>query len=240
MTNRIVVGNLKMKMFKKDIAEYINIIDKYAFGKNIVICPTSLYIPFFDNKSYSIGMQNICHQNIGNFTGEIAANQAISMGVKYVIIGHSERRNNFNETDEIINQKVIEAINSGLNVILCIGETYDDKINHNTFEVLNKQLIKALKGVPESKLDTILVAYEPVWAIGTNVTASTLEIQSIIEYIKSLSTDFRHLKFLYGGSVNESNIYSLIEVKDLDGFLIGDVATDPHKFAKIIEVVVNQ
>lgn len=220
---KLIVGNLKNYMSASDIAKYLKKIDKI---EDVVICPSNIFIPYFLKKKFEVGIQNIYLDK--TCTGEITAKQAKSLGISYTIIGHSERRINFNETNIEINEKIKEAINNNLKVILCIGETLEEKGNNQTLEILEKQIKECLDNI---NLDNIIIAYEPIWAIGTNIIPTINEIEETIKKIKEIV----NIKVLYGGSVNSNNISDIIKVTD--GVLIGKASTDIDEFLKIIEVV---
>ena len=220
---KLIVGNLKNYMDAYDTSMYLKQIDKI---ENVVLYPSNIFIPYFLNKKFEVGIQNI-YLNDKICTGEINAKQAKSLGISYVIVGHSERRTNFIETNIVVNYKIKEALKNNLKVILCIGETLEEKQNNKTFEVLEKQLNECLKDISEE----VIIAYEPIWAIGTNVVPSIVEIQTNINKIKEI----KNSKVLYGGSVNSGNISEIIKVTD--GVLIGKASTDVVEFLKIIEVV---
>ena len=220
---KLIVGNLKNYMDAYDTSTYLKQIDKI---ENVVLCPSNIFIPYFLNKKFEVGIQNI-YLNDKTCTGEITAKQAKSLGVSYVIIGHSERRSNFIETNIVVNHKIKEALKNNLKVILCIGETLEEKESNKTIEVLEKQLNECLKDIDKD----VIIAYEPIWAIGTNVVPTISEIENNINKIKEI----RNTKVLYGGSVNSSNISEIIKVTD--GVLIGKASTDVVEFLKIIEVV---
>lgn len=220
---KLIVGNLKNYMDAYDTSTYLKQIDKI---ENVVLCPSNIFIPYFLNKKFEVGIQNI-YLNDKTCTGEITAKQAKSLGVSYVIIGHSERRTNFIETNIVVNHKIKEALKNNLKVILCIGETLEEKESNKTIEVLEKQLNECLKDIDKD----VIIAYEPIWAIGTNVVPTISEIENNINKIKEI----RNTKVLYGGSVNSSNISEIIKVTD--GVLIGKASTDVVEFLKIIEVV---
>lgn len=238
MNNKIVVGNFKSYMTLGEVKNYIRIINKKIDSKNVILCPSNLYVSYFLDNNISIGLQNIT--NLPNCTGEITVEQAKSCGIHYFIVGHSERRINFDEDDIIINKKVINLLNNDLNVILCIGETEEEKNRLKTNSVLKRQIINCLRGVKNTQ--NLVLAYEPVWAIGTNILPSNQEINSIVSYIKKLVKDLYNLdiKVLYGGSVNKDNIKSLNSIHNIDGFLVGKASTNANEFLEILEVVVNQ
>lgn len=224
---KILAANFKMNLTLNEINEYIDKI-KDIDNKNIVFIPSNIYIPYFLNKKFSVGVQDAYYLDNGAFTGEVSAKQISSLGVNYAIIGHSERRMYFNETNDILNKKIISCESNGLKVIYCIGETKEERESNKTKEVLSKQLDEGLKGASE-----VIIAYEPRWAIGTNVTPTNEEIEDIISFIKSKY----NYKVLYGGSTNDKNIASLNSISNVDGFLVGGASLDYDKFKKMIEIV---
>lgn len=240
--NKIVVANMKMNLNIDDISEYLKVINKEVSSKRVIFCPTSIYIPYFLKQRYSVGLQNtFIHEN-GAYTGEISAKQAALMGINYTIIGHSERRSYFKESDSLIAEKVKDAINSNLGVILCIGETLEEKNLLKTNRVLKRQLINALRGLDKEMLDNVVIAYEPVWSIGSGKVPTNKEIESVIEYIKmvvSETMESNKVKILYGGSVNEKNIKELNKLKNIFGFLVGGASIDLKKFLPIVEEVIK-
>ena len=235
---KVLIGNFKSYMTFGDIKNYLRIIDNKIKHKNVILCPSNIYIPYFIDNGFNVGIQNICYND--NCTGEITPVQAKSMGVKYSIIGHSERRIQFNEDDLIVNKKVIKSLNNELKVILCIGETEEEKELLKTNAVIKRQLKNDLRGVTDSS--NLIIAYEPVWAIGTNKIPSNKDIRAIVSYIKNLSKELYNLdvKVVYGGSVNKNNIKLLNEIDNLDGFLIGKASTEANEFLELVEVVVPQ
>lgn len=240
MENKLVIANHKMNMNAMDIKNYLDELKKID-NRNVVICPTSIYIPYFLNKKFQVGIQNTFIHGKGSYTGEISPEQASSLGVKFTIIGHSERRTYLDENDSLINKKVLEALKSGLKVVLCIGETLEEKNMLKTDQVLKRQIINDLRDV-EAIID-IIVAYEPVWAIGTGVVPNNKEIKSTISYIRTIIDNLypeSSVKILYGGSVTEKNIKELNKIEEVDGFLVGGASLNPKEFLKIIEVVGNQ
>lgn len=241
---KIVVGNLKMNMTVDEVSAYLSEINSQIFSPRVVICPTSIYIPYFLKHHYSVGLQNTSFISNGAYTGEISPKQAASMQISYTIIGHSERRIYFDESDIMINKKVLEAVKHNLKVILCVGETKEEKSLLKTDRVLKRQLTNALRDLDQTMFDNIFIAYEPIWAIGTNVIPTNKEIKDTVDYIKMIVKqicDCTNIKILYGGSVNEKNIKELNKIDNLNGFLVGGASPDAKKFLKIIEeVVVNQ
>ena len=237
--NKLIVGNLKMNMVADDISNYLKIANKNIYSDKVVICPTNIYIPYFLKQRYSVGIQNIAGEEQGAYTGEVSAKQAYSLGVKYSLIGHSERRQMYNETDLIIGKKIKMAIKNNLYPIVCIGETNEDKAMLRTERILKKQINYALKNLTLEEMDNVIIAYEPVWAIGTNKIPSNQDIKSTISYIKLLISNlygYNNIRVLYGGSVNSKNISQLVKIDNLDGFLIGGASLKIEEFLNIIEV----
>lgn len=188
----------------------------------------------------SLGAQNVYWESQGAFTGEVSAPMLAAVGCTYVIIGHSERRQLFMETDDHINKKIKAVIQSDLVPILCIGETEEEREAEKTFFVLDKQLNNGLKGFVPDELKKLVIAYEPVWAIGTGKTATVEQAQQAHHFIRSLveknfgSPLASAMRILYGGSVKPSNIKQLMEMDDLDGALVGGASLDAESFSQII------
>ena len=204
----------------------------------IIYCPPSTLIRPMSKKlkksSIEVGAQN-CHEHetYGAFTGSINSLMLKNVGAKYVIIGHSENRQ-AGETDKLINLKIKSALKSGLKVIFCIGETFKQKRKRRTKQVLNKQIKLGLNKINNYK--KILIAYEPVWSIGTGLIPKSNELFQTINSIKKIKRNF---KVLYGGSVNPKNINELKSINNIDGFLIGGASQDPNKFIDIIKKTYN-
>ena len=219
----IVVANLKAYMTYKDILKY-----KDNIPNNVIVCPSNLYIPFFLNHKYKVGIQDISIYDTGAHTGEICASQVKELGVEYAIIGHSERRSK--ETDDEINKKVLKALENNLKVILCIGENKDENKN----EKIEYQILNDLKNV--SNLDNVIIAYEPVWCIGTGITPTNEQIEETIKFIQSIfqKSFTTSAKILYGGSVDKNNINTLKKI-NLSGFLIGKASTDYEHLKEIVD-----
>lgn len=237
MESKIIVGNIKMNLKFEEIPNYLDYF-KNIKAKNLIICPSYIYIPYFLNYDFSVGSQNVAAHDMGAYTGEVSAEQLHSIGVKYTIIGHSERRNNLGETNDYINKKVINTLNSKLKVILCIGETKEEKELEKKYEVINRQIITNLNEVKD--LSNLIIAYEPVWSVGTNKLPKPSELIETINYIKQLIFDKynQNIKVIYGGSINENNITKLNKIKELDGFLIGSASINPSRFIDIINKVI--
>lgn len=226
---KLVLANLKMYLNNKiDVQNYLNELkeDKDKF----IAFPPIIYLDKFLQNGFTSGVQNISVHKEGAHTGEVSAWSACEVGAKYALIGHSEIKQNTNESDEVINQKIKTALNHNLKVVLCVGENIEAYNQNQTKAILKSQIHNALKDIK----DEIIISYEPVWAIGSGSTPTNNEIEDIVNYIKSLFT--YDIKVLYGGSVSEKNIETLNQIKNLDGFLIGYAATIPSSLKKIIEV----
>ncbi len=250
MTNNNIyfIANWKMHGNIGDINRSISVIKlanlkKYK-KKKIVYCPPyTLLKTFFKkvkNSNVSIGAQN-CHANYdyGAYTGSINAKLIKSTGAKYIILGHSENRIN-GESDSTINKKIHSAIKENLKVIFCIGEKLSDKRKRNTYKVLRKQLHNGLKGI--KKFKNVIIAYEPVWSIGTGITPNSSELSNNINNIKKILSKLKksiNFKILYGGSVNPKNAKELANIKGINGFLIGGASLNTKKFIDIIKKSIN-
>ena len=233
---KIIVGNMKMNLTFNSIKEYISDMKEY---KDIVICPSAIYIPYFIDEGFNVGLQNVSEYSVGTYTGEISVTQASSIGIKYALVGHSERRQHFNESDEVINRKLRKIISNDIYAIVCIGETIDEKNNGLTKSSIEKQIKIDLDKLESEYYKNIIIAYEPIWAIGTGNIPSNEDISDISKFIKETINrlyDFEP-KVLYGGSTNENNINELNKINEIDGFLIGGACLIPEKFKKIIETV---
>ena len=237
MNNKLIIGNIKMNMKFGEIANYLKHF-KNINNKNVVICPSYIYIPYFLNYNFSVGSQNVCAYEDGGYTGEISAKQLSSIGVDYTIVGHSERRIKLNESNLEINKKIKKSLESNLKVILCIGETLEENKLYKTNIVLKRQIRDSLFDIED--LSNVIIAYEPIWSIGSNKIPNKEDLINIINYIKKLVKDMykSDIKVIYGGSINEKNILDLNNIEELDGFLIGSASINPMKFIEIIENVV--
>ena len=247
----IIAGNWKMyktpdegRDFVKGIMNLMLNIDDVE----VIFCPPFSALFNIDvvlkDTPYKLGAQNCHWENEGAFTGEISVNMLESCGVDYVILGHSERRHIFNESDEWINKKVKSVLSGGLKPILCIGETLDQRRSNETEDVLFHQLKEGLSGV--EIIDDIVIAYEPVWAIGTGETANIEQVGEAHKWVRNILSDFYSqdvavdTSILYGGSVKPENAEELIEVEDVNGFLIGGASLKIDPFKEIILKVKNK
>ncbi len=245
MRTKFCIANWKMHKTLAEAVDFINQFLPLVEGINdreIGIAPTFLCIDSvgrkLKNTNIKLCAQNVFYENQGAYTGEISPLMLKDMGVDYVIIGHSERRKYFYETDEIINKKIKACIGQNLKVIFCIGETIEERKSNKTFEVLKRQIQKGVEGIDNP--EPIVIAYEPVWAIGTGVVATEEQIKETHAFIREMLVNLfgsgsDRIRILYGGSVTPENIKSIMTIENVDGVLVGGASLDPIKFAKIVK-----
>ena len=244
----MIAGNWKMH---KDCDESLAYCERfkalcagYQGGAEAVVAPpfVSLY-PVkmaFSGTAIKLAAQNMYHIKEGAFTGEVSAKMLKNVGCDYVILGHSERRQFFFEKDGDVNVKIIAAIEAGIKPIFCIGETESEKDDGQTFFVLDRQLGDGLKDVSVSGINSIVIAYEPVWAIGTGKTATPDVVQEVHSWIRNFlekkygTVLANSVRILYGGSVKPDNISGLMNLPDVDGVLVGGASLEPDSFYKIL------
>lgn len=243
----IIAGNWKMNKTPAEATELLSQITPLVKDAD---CDVIACVPYVDlnaaleatkGTNVKIGAEN-CHWAAnGAFTGEISAPMLKAMGIEYVIIGHSERRQYFGETDETVNQRVRAALDSGLTVILCVGELLKEREQGITAEVVSLQTKVALKGVSAEELKNIVIAYEPVWAIGTGLTATADQAEEVCAIIRNVLADLycadcaQGVTIQYGGSMNDANAAELLSKENVDGGLIGGASLVAEKFAAIVE-----
>ena len=242
---KIVAGNWKMNMTIDESNELINELKEVSKNNvEIKIAPsfTNLYyaISLLKNSGIEVIAQNVHSEKRGAYTGEISTEMLKSIGVNTVIIGHSERRKYFNETDTILSKKVKAALENSLNTIFCIGEELSERESGNHFEIIKNQLTNALIDLNNSEIKNIVIAYEPVWAIGTGNTPTPDKINEIHKFIKDVVQSFSDNSaipmVLYGGSVNQENAENFFKEESVDGALIGGASLDGRQFANIINI----
>ena len=243
----VIAGNWKMNKTPVEAAELINEMNPLVENADcdVVICvpyvdiQTALYCT--EGTNIKVGAENCHWEEKGAFTGEISPSMLTSMGVEYVVIGHSERRQYFGETDDTVSKRVDAALKAGLKVILCVGETLEQREKNITFETVSTQTKIALQNVTEEQLKDVIIAYEPVWAIGTGKTATSEQANEVNNYIRGLiaelySTDAANAFVVqYGGSMNAGNAAELLAMEDIDGGLIGGASLKAPDFATIVK-----
>jgi triosephosphate isomerase len=222
----IVALNNKCNLNKEDYLTYIDNLNKISTTNKLILCPSTINISNTKLTSISLGAQNVSSTNNGAYTGEISANQLKSYNVEYTIIGHSERRTYQKESLEEINEKIKRLFENNIIPILCIGESKEEREQNKYKEVLEKELLTALKDIKEEDKNKIIVAYEPIWSIGTGIIPTIEEIDEVFNIIKNILPTS---KILYGGSANEENIDILNTSKLIDGYLLGGLSLKPDK-----------
>jgi len=246
MRRAVIAGNWKLFKTVSEAAELVNNLKPLVAANSsvdIVVAPvfTSLskVADALSGSNIKLSAQNCYWEEEGAFTGEVSPKLIKDVGCDYVIIGHSERRQYFGETDESVKKKTGAAITAGLNAIVCVGETLAERESGATFKVIQKQVSGALAGFSPAEFRKIIVAYEPVWAIGTGKTASTEQAQEVHAFIRSLLLDISgaetadSIRILYGGSVKPDNVKSLMVQDDIDGALVGGASLNAESFAAI-------
>lgn len=251
MRRKVIAGNWKMN---GDLIQSKDLITKLISGLNgqqvhceVIICPPFISLSeassLVKNTTIKLGAQNMYFEDSGAFTGEISPAMLKGAGCEFVILGHSERRIIFGETDELINKKIKKALQSDLKPIFCVGETLEERESGITKKVVERQVVNGLNGIPESDLKNIILAYEPVWAIGTGVTATSAQAEEIHEFIRNIIAEkyskktAENLVIQYGGSVKADNAAELLSQKNIDGALVGGACLKSDSFIAIIKSV---
>jgi triosephosphate isomerase len=245
----VIAANWKMNKTIAEAEEYIQaLLPKVgAIGDvEIVVCPpyTALQaiVDSARGSSVQVYAQNMHEADGGAFTGEVSAPMLTEIDVQGVILGHSERREHDNETDRALQQKVPKALESGLTPILCVGETEDERERGDTERKLRHQVQEALEKVPKDRIADVVIAYEPIWAIGTGLVATSDQAQEAIAFVRALVEDRdkaagRAVRILYGGSLKPDNASELLSLPDVDGALVGGASLDAASFSEIVETV---
>lgn len=246
MRKPIIAGNWKMNKTAKEAVELINELKPLVAKAK---CEVVVCVPYTDlfaveeavrGSKIRVGAENVAWADSGAFTGEISAEMLKEVPVSYVIIGHSERRQYFGETDETVNKRLKQALKYGLKPIVCVGETLVEREKNRTKRVLKKQILEGFKDVTAEDFDNVVIAYEPVWAIGTGKTATAEDANKTIGYIRSLikktfgAEVAKKLRIQYGGSMKPSNAKELMAMRNIDGGLIGGASLKANDFAAIV------
>ena len=247
----VIAGNWKMN---NNIADTKKLISELKPACENADCDVVICVPYTDlhtavteteNTNIKVGSQNIHWADNGAFTGEISASMLKEIGVEYAVIGHSERRQFFGEADETVNKRTLQAIKNGLTAILCVGEQLEQREKGITEEICAMQTKVALQGVSEDELSQIIIAYEPVWAIGTGVTATAEQAEEVCKFIRGVikklySSDAADkIVIQYGGSMNAANAKELLNMENVDGGLIGGASLKAEDFGAIINAASN-
>lgn len=248
MRKPIIAGNWKMQKTlgeAKSFVEQVNGLIPASSEIDSVICAPALFLERLVDASkdsnVEIGAQNMHFEESGAFTGEISPVALADLGVKYVIIGHSERREMFNETDDSVNKKTLAAFKHNLTPIVCCGETLEQRENGETNELVGNQVKKALAGLSEEQVKQTVIAYEPIWAIGTGKSSSAADANEVCAHIRQVVGEqfsqevAEAVRIQYGGSVKPENIKEYMAQPDIDGALVGGASLDPQSFLQLLE-----
>lgn len=245
MRKKIVAGNWKMNKSFSEAKKLITELTASQYDENVemIVIPPALFVSelvkMTNDSSIKIGVQNSSDKENGALTGEIAANMVSSVGAKYALVGHSERREYFNEQNDVLAEKVNQLLVNNLIPIYCCGELLEERENGNHFNLVKSQIVEGLFHLSEQEILKCIIAYEPVWAIGTGVTASSEQAQEMHAHIRSLLAEqygnevAQNISILYGGSCNPANAQELFACEDVDGGLIGGASLVSEKFVAI-------
>lgn len=246
MRKKVIAGNWKMNMLPNEAIEFIEKLAPLVKDteNEVILCVpyTDLFYALLtaQGTNIKIGAQNMHFEEKGAYTGEVSGKMLKSINVEYVIIGHSERRQYFAETDETVNKKVKAAFEYGLKPIVCVGETLEQREEGKAFDVITEQTKLALEGLAKEQVENTIIAYEPIWAIGTGKTATKEDANDAIKKIREKIVEIYGQKVAdrviiqYGGSVKSTNAKELFEMSDIDGGLVGGASLKPDEFSKIV------
>lgn len=249
MRRPLVVGNWKMNGTRSSTKELLQgIVSGMAAGCNaeVGVCVPFVFIPdtakHLAETNLIWGSQNVADRNSGAYTGEIAASMLKEYNCRLAIVGHSERRLLYNESSNLVAARFSQAVSQGIQPILCVGETLEQREKNDTFKIIDKQLLPVVETAGIGAFENAVIAYEPVWAIGTGKTATTEQAQQVHAYIRETMASFdrniaHNIRILYGGSVNSENAKALFSMADIDGGLVGGASLDPQSFLSIINSV---
>ena len=233
----IIALNNKSNLTKEEFIEYQKqLLSIQSSSSKIILCPTSTYLALYNLNNIKLGAQNVSKDEIGAHTGEIAATQLASLNVKYCIVGHSERRQELKESSEDTNKKIKNLFSKNITPILCVGETKEEKELGKTTSLIKEQLMIAIKDLSEDEKNNIIIAYEPIWSIGTGLIPTIEDIEEVLSLIKEI---LPNAKCLYGGSANDQNIDYLKTSNLIDGYLLGGLSLKPEKLQIFIEKAEN-
>ena len=248
MRRPVIAGNWKLNKTVSEAIELVNSLKRELIDiqeTEIIVCP--VYTALSDvsdllvDSNISLGAQNVYWESSGAFTGEVSSAMLKDAGCEYVIIGHSERRKYFNESDQTVNKRIKAAQQSELIPIFCVGETLEEREADKTIDVVKRQLAGGLEGLEKEALLNLIIAYEPVWAIGTGKTATPGQAQEVHSFIRNWLVEncseevAENLRILYGGSVKSANIKELMQQGDIDGALVGGASLDSSSFAELVK-----
>jgi triosephosphate isomerase len=246
MRRKVIAGNWKMNMLPNETIDFITNLEPLVKNteNEVILCVpyTDLFYALLtaQETNIHIGAQNMHWKERGAYTGEVSAQMLSSIRTEYVIIGHSERRAYFNETDETVNLKIKSALENGLKPIVCVGETLEQRESGKTEEIITNQVEAAFKDLTKEQAENIIIAYEPIWAIGTGKTATSEDANNSVKAIRNKVKEMyedetaENIIILYGGSVKAVNAKELFEASDIDGALVGGASLKVEEFSKIV------
>lgn len=242
----VIGGNWKMNLLPSEVSAYADNLIKYMpkdCKTETIIAVPFVMLPLaqlaFGSSSVVVAAQNVSEYDVGAYTGEVSIHQLRDLGITHVIVGHSERRTIFGESDSAVNAKVTKLLKNSMTPILCVGESEDIRTSGSTEDFISAQLSSALSGVSINDILRVIIAYEPIWAIGTGITATTAQAEDVCAFIRAeLRNKFGSIAdsvtVIYGGSMNSGNAEELLRCKNIDGGLIGGASLSPDTFAQII------
>lgn len=252
MRKKVIAGNWKMHKTKREAEQFIEGIRhlKVKEQTEAIVCAPFLYLDSLVEKTkgtdIKVAAQTMHFEESGAFTGEVSPVMLVDIGVTHVIIGHSERREYFNETDETVNQKVVAAFEHQLTPIVCVGETLEQREANETLTHIENQVKIALSGLTNEQIANTIIAYEPIWAIGTGKTASSVDANEVCAHIRNVIREVtteqtaNQVVIQYGGSVKPENIDELLSTSDIDGALVGGASLELDSFIQLVEAGINQ
>ena len=230
----LIVLNNKSNLTKEEYILYLEKIKEIISRHEFVICPSMPYLSIFNISNIKLGSQDVSEKEGGAYTGEISAFQLKSLNISYCLVGHSERRTYFNETPDIIKIKIKNLLKQNIIPILCIGETKEEKQQGKTKELITSQINYILSTLSEVEKEKIIIAYEPIWSIGTGIIPTIDDIDDVLSSIREI---LPKNKLLYGGSINEENVTNLHESKLINGYLLGGLSLKPEKLKIFTEIL---
>ena len=246
MRRKVIAGNWKMNMLPNEAINFITELSPMVKDteNEVILCVpyTDLFYSLLhvQGTNIKIGAQNMHYEDNGAFTGEVSAPMLNELNIDYVVLGHSERRQYFNETNETVNKKVLKALKSGIDPILCIGETLEEREADKTKDVCKVQVEKALENVSKDDMKKVVIAYEPIWAIGTGKTATAKQANDVISYVREVVKGLygeeisEEVRIQYGGSVKPANVSEIMNQTDIDGALVGGASLKPADFVELV------
>lgn len=248
MRKQVIAGNWKMNKVLNEVEQFVQAAKNEVPGEEQVESVVCAPFPFLhsliketEGTPLKVGAQNMHFEESGAFTGEVSPVMLKDLGVSYVVLGHSERREIFGETDEDVNKKVHAAFKHDLTPIVCVGETLEQRENNETMNHVEAQVKKALEGLSDEEVQQVIIAYEPIWAIGTGKTSSAEDANEVCSHIRNVVKEFSSetaaeaVRIQYGGSVKPANVDELLGQSDIDGALVGGASLEADSFLKLVE-----